>query len=98
MVDQVAGVQVVVNQVSGVQVVVNQVSGTRVADHRQCSLHVDVTCLVNEDTSLVVTPYINLICDELFVEVATTNDATSRLRPPKTVSADLYRPTGLRVA
>ena len=43
-----------VDQVAGVQVVVNQVAGTQALGHCCYALHVDATYLVNEHTSGVV--------------------------------------------
>ena len=51
MVDQVAGAQVV-DQVAGVHVVMNQVAGTQVVDDCKCALHIDA----RQHTPLVVTP------------------------------------------
>ena len=39
------------DQVAGVHVVVNQVAGTQVVDHCECSLHVDAAYLVQLLTS-----------------------------------------------
>ena len=52
MVDQVEGAQVV-DQVAGVQVVVNQVAGTQAVDHYWCALRVDAT---NTQSCWVGTP------------------------------------------
>ena len=48
VVDQVAGVQVVVDQVGGTRVVNHNVAGTQAMGHCWCAFHVDAIYVVNE--------------------------------------------------